>query len=756
MQSTGIFSGRSAVSALALAGIVLSASANPAAVRAQSRTRAAQAGAVDTEARPTDLFEDFLHYALLGKFTLADKFAEALLNHPNVDPVALLDVADSNPTSIETLTILVKHEVIGPKASQIMQLLALGERETRKKPERIRENIRKLGGSPQQKYVAMQNLAESGEYAVPALVAVLSDPDRRDLHLPVRDALVQIGKPAVGPLSIALSTDDNYVRDTVIQILGKLGYEHAVPYLRDITVDGNIPQESRAAATAAIDSIAQIRGRPTLGSADELFFSLAERYYNEDDSVRADPRINDANVWYWDGDSETLIAKVVPTKIFGPVMSMRCCQRAMAVRHDNGDAISLWLTANIRRESRLGMNIESRDPNRTGEVDVTRPDNFPPALSFTQAAGPTYAHRVLERAVKDRDSAVALGAIEALRVTAGEASLIGSTGSRLPLVQALHFPDLVVRTRASLALGAALPRTPFAESQYVIPLLANALSLSGHEAILVVDPDESNLNRIVDSMRTGDRIVIGAKNFYTGLGRVRAELQSVTGVFVSADVAAPGLGIGLQQLRSEASFAKTPVVVMATASNSVAAEQAADSDNYVESASSSSSGADLLAALARVRTRTGQSALDGDLAERMALQAADTLYTIARDGRTVYDLAQAESSLIGAMENGSPKLQVSAGMVVAMLPTSTAQVALAQVGLDGGRDDSLRIAMLHATAISAKNFGNMLTDKLVNDLVQSARSESNLEIRTAASEALGALNLSTEPASEIIRSFNPN
>jgi len=237
-------------------------------------------------------------------------------------------------------------------------------------------------------------------------------------------------------------------------------------------------------------------------------------------------------------------------------------EEALRLRSDHADAIALWLAADIRRESRLGLDIESGDPEQAGETDPTRPDVFPRALYFTQTAGPRYAHLVLERAVKDNDTDVALGAIEALRITAGEASLIGTEDYKQPLVQALHFPDLVVRMRAALTLGAALPKTPFAGSQNVVPVLASALAQTGREQGVVVDSDQANLNRVAGVLRAGDRDAIADVSFYRAMERARAEFQTLSGVFVSSDMAEPVLHEAISRLRGEFIYSKVPVVIL--------------------------------------------------------------------------------------------------------------------------------------------------------------------------------------------------
>ena len=64
------------------------------------------------------------------------------------------------------------------------------------------------------------------------------------------------------------------------------------------------------------------------------------------------------------------------------------------------------------------------------------------------------------------------------------------------------------------------------------------------------------------------------------------------------------------------------------------------------------------------------------------------------------------------------------------------------------------MAAFASLAESAKNNGHLLEDSHVTGLVRLAQEEDDLVIRTAASQALGAINLATPKASEIIRSYD--
>ncbi len=708
---------------------------------------------IPAEATVESLFADFMHYARLGRFTASDAYAQALLDHPDLNPLTLLNLSSKDKKSLNTLLIIIKNSTIGDSAARVLKLIEEGEQLRRQDADRILYNINLLGGNPQQEYFARRHLAESGEYAIMHMVQTLLDPSKSDLWPRVISAIPQIGKAAVNPLVIALHVRNDDIRINLVQSLGEIGYPQAIPYLQQLVADADQPDEIKSASMAAIKRIEQISARNFEGSSHELFYALGVAYYSQQHEVRADPRLDNANVWYWDESIPGLSRTIIPTKIFGSVMAMRCSEEALNLRGDQQGAIALWLAANIRRESRLGLNVESGDPSETGEADATRPDVFPRSLYFSQAAGPRYAHMVLQRAVEDKDSAVALGAIRSLRLTAGESSLTGTEDFKQPLVLALRFPDQAVRIRASLALGASLPRSPFADSQYVIPELASTLSLTGREQILVVDADENNLNRVMDELRNGDRDVIGETNFYQALQRARKEFQSLDAIFISTDIASPGITAALWDVRGEFTFAKTPVVVLTKPKQKVLARELADADTFVETVDAGLDASDLEAALERVSDRTKQTNLDDDSMLSMALESAETLRRIAADGRSIYNVNDAEPALIGALSSPVEKLQTRVASVLALLPTPTAQRAIAHVAMDDANTDSLRIAAFDSLAESAKTNGHLLEAKQVAELVRISSEESDLVMRTAASKALGAINLASSRASEIIRSY---
>jgi hypothetical protein len=148
---------------------------------------------------------------------------------------------------------------------------------------------------------------------------------------------------------------------------------------------------------------------------------------------------------------------------------MRCCEWALRADPGFGYAIGLWLAAFFKAES-SGV-----------EMPVCFGDKHANALVYATTAGPEYLHQALARAIKDKNADVALGAVEALAVTAGEKSLLYPFGTQQPLLAALTFDDRAVRYSAAIAIALAGPQQSFTESRLVAANLAEALGQTAEQ-----------------------------------------------------------------------------------------------------------------------------------------------------------------------------------------------------------------------------------------------------------------------------------
>jgi hypothetical protein len=284
------------------------------------------------------------------------------------------------------------------------------------------------------------------------------------------------------------------VKAEIIEALGKIGYFEPLPYLKYIAEKEDSVQ-LKDAALAAIDKIdPAARQIP----AAELFFQLAEKYYNRDDSVAASSEFSFANLWFWDADTQMLRRLEVSHDYFNELMAMRCCEWALKADPGIGKAIGLWLAAFFRAES-CGIPM----PEYFGEGHA-------PAMTYAVTAGPEYLMQALSRALADKDDAVALQVVEALAVNAGSQALLTRVGLQMPLADALQYADRKIRYSAAIALGQAGPVPGFAGNELIVPLLAEALLKTGADEM---DPQtaEAYSLRAMETLETlavsGNRVV---------------------------------------------------------------------------------------------------------------------------------------------------------------------------------------------------------------------------------------------------------
>ncbi len=186
-------------------------------------------------------------------------------------------------------------------------------------------------------------------------------PDARPAGAPqrsIRRALGDLGRTALNPLLAATKMRDQNTLVTLITILGRIGFADAA---RVPAADQRRPEHERRRAPRSGRrwrrwASTRAPARPTRSTTSARSSTTARA------SVVADPRMPKAYVWTY-ADGRGLSSRQVPAGIFNEVMSMRTAEEAMRLNQPSrGDAVSLWLAANNKREAELPA----------GETDPTR------------------------------------------------------------------------------------------------------------------------------------------------------------------------------------------------------------------------------------------------------------------------------------------------------------------------------------------------------------------------------------------------
>lgn len=414
-----------------------------------------------------DNWDEFLHYTRIGRLDMAKGYAQNLLEQ-NPEPTELLDLADDNPRGYAMLIRMndtIEDQVFKQLTDEILGLIEEGRFIRRTSPKVIAEEIRRLSSTERGKLNAVKRLKNSGEYAIPYMLDALADEQRKDEFSNIVWALPQIGKEAIRPLVAALQMDNIGVKAEIIKALGEIKYPQSLPYLKYVVEN----ESSEMLKEQAISSIMMIKPAAMDIPAAKLFYELGEKYYYHTESLQPKEDFDFANIWFWNENDRTLYREEVPFEIFNEMMAMRTNEWALKADVGFARAIGLWLASFFKAEQ-TGLKM----PEYFG-------DGHADAYVYATTAGPEYIHASLARALKDENSFIALGSVEALAATAGEASLLYSYGVAQPLMQAVKFDDKAVKYSASIAIANANPVNTFAERHLVVTNLAKALASSDNE-----------------------------------------------------------------------------------------------------------------------------------------------------------------------------------------------------------------------------------------------------------------------------------
>ena len=702
---------------------------------------AAAQTAQDDQGQVQNNWDAFLHYSLIGRWQLAQDHGQALLQS-NPDPMVLLQLVQSEryAQSYTQLTRLQEEKTpVADLARQVIHIIEKGRYQLRRDPDRIHEEVQRLAGTTRGRMLAIRRLKDSGEWAVPIMIEVLRDPQRTDEYALIKWALPQLGRPAVEPLVVVLQNATGLnLRLVVAEVLGKLGYDTAAPYLLEVIQAPDATSELKAAALKALGTLEH--GDDWQGMPASLAFDkLAGWYYDAVPSVMPAENRELANIWFWSAD-QGLYPEEVARDAFDELMTMRSCERSTQLDTQKPDPIALWLSAFFRLEAQ-----GHPQPTYFGEHHAD-------AATYALTAGPQYLHRTLKRALDNKNRPVALAAIEVLRRNSGQQSLLYRLGQGQPLIRALSFPDRQVRFSAALAIAGAIPSQAFAENDQVVDILVQALRQKGDTAALLVEPDQATRTELAAQLRTeGAFAQVVAASTFGEAARQLETLPSCDLVVLSSEIADPALARALQMMQDDYRLAFCPTIVIAPENRIAVVRQIVDSYRFARTVVRSTPLAEMLTTAQAVLEASSARTFDAALADQVAGDAATVLQRLAMAGNEVLQLKRAEDALIDALGEARDNIQLAAIETLARMDSTPAQRALVDAALDTQRDMDRRLMLLERLALSAKNYGNLLLGEQVEALyvlIQDPQADPRL--RNQAAEAYGSLNLPSERISQLI------
>lgn len=598
----------------------------------------------------------------------------------------------------------------------------------------VDRQVMRLGEGQRAYANAVEVLKNSGELAVPVMLRYLRDPGHRALHVPIREAFKRLELRSLNPLLSATYMNDWDALTGIVAVLGELGYGQAVPYLARLVQDKDVPPTVKAAATNALARLGV--NDPTTYNVAQGFYEQAETFYNDRNSIKPPTDQPSGFIWYW--NNNTLEKKDVPPAVFNEDMAMRLSEQVLKLDPNRSDAVSLWLAAGYKREAELPE----------GARDPFWDETHPPIHYYGTISGTKHLSGTLRRALKDNTASVAYKALRSMQEIVGTSNLFAGEEAG-PIIEAMRFPDRQVRFEAAMAVAQGLPQRQFPGHERVIPILAEALSQSGKPGVVVLAPSDNELNAL-----TGG---IGGGGAYAVKGGVTAE-QAVNQAVSLSGVDVIILKEGDKNLDRLIQIADgnpkleraARLILVASKEASSFAQLVSTDTQYTLSTAKPDDAAAITAAIEEARKRNGAIGMDEKIATSYAQRSAELLAKLAISRGQVFDLSQAQATVLAALDDARPEIAKAAGNVLAVLNSRDAQGALVTKAADEKTADELKISFLKNLSNNIKMFGNQLDGGLIETLRKIATGQGSVELRSAAAEALGALNLTSDQVKTLI------
>jgi hypothetical protein len=232
------------------------------------------------------------------------------------------------------------------------------------------------------------------------------------------------------------------------------------------------------------------------------------------------------------------------------------------------------------------------------------------------------------------------------------------------------------------------------------------------------------------------------------------------GIVLASDLTQPQIVEAIKRVAEDRRFGLAPTLVLIKPEDAMMLDRIGEADPRVGTLfvlADDEGGVDprlvdeVLPKLKQIAGNYGYRELSPELLHSLAMQATHALRQLAIRESKVFDVSLAESALVDALRtHPSEQLRLSTGLTLSWMKSANAQNVLAARALSSDESTSIRLAMFRLLSDSARRFGSMLNQNLADELKNQAVKLPDLGLRTAASQALGALNQPAETTADII------
>jgi hypothetical protein len=438
---------------------------------------------------------------------------------------------------------LARRDELRPEGEQIGTLVIEGAGRYARDPARLNEWINQLSAE-KTKTAALRHLKEAGDAGITALIGVLADDTFMADRAAIRDALVDMGRDAVAPLTAVLSAPSSAARADAAIALSRLSARSAVPYLIGLAAaDAEAPDR-----TAAREALGRFTAHvPDEAEASDFLESRIGSLLGGEIVGKLDEQDQIA-LWRWDDEAHTVVLERHPKNLASLVAADRFARQ-------------LFGLAAQPQQARLALIVRLEVDQTLAGLDQPLPQGKGTAWESAEQLGLDQSEAALVDAIK-LDRPTAISALCEILGASGRPDLLDAHGGHeSPLVVALGYPDRRVQVAALKAILALDPMETFPGASRVIDTMKFLLSSSGKPRVLVGHPQSAESSRIGTLYGELGYETEGAA---TGraLLRLAKENADIELILISETIDAPSLSETVQALRKDPRTARVPVGIL--------------------------------------------------------------------------------------------------------------------------------------------------------------------------------------------------
>ena len=586
---------------------------------------------------------------------------------------------------------LAANKVLAPEAGQLADTVLAATSRQAEAPQRLAGLVAQLlDPSPEVQARAMVGLQQGRGAAVVPILAVLADAKRVSAQPVMREALVELGADAIGPLWGALESPDAALVVQVVQAMGATGKRELAVYLLAPYAAPGSPAEVRSAAQA---SILRLCGAvPTPRGAAGLLSEKARVFLEGRQPLAVD---GDGSValWHWDLAQKQPVVQKLTAENASRAMATRLARDAYQIAPGDAEIRILYWTA------RLESAAHEQGLDKPLAADM-------PVMAELAQQGVDTLEQLLNDAMHRGYAAAATTAARVLGRKGPVERVLYEGGRPAPLVMAVRHANRRLRMAALDAILALQPSRPYPGSSYVPESLGYFAASSGVRRVLVGSPHSDTALAMAGSLTSAGYQIDIATN---GRELVRMAMASPDYEFVLVDMSLnePTADFVVQQLRHDYRSAGLRVGLLARDGFLPRAQQIAEYDKLTLAFSRPHASEEVAWQVQQLAGLAPEDFVPFAVRQEQAAQSLAYLAELAAKWPKVYDVYRLQNILLAALH--APRLGLKAAAVMQSLGTPECQRALVEVASLPSEPLELRERALAAFRQNVRRYGILLT-----------------------------------------------